>query len=153
MTLLYGTWKLLKTKSHQKNNRCRLGVRIRANPQNTYILRDIAILIIVPVGLDGENVTMSRKGGVWDDIKRSLVWSITKLDPGEIIDIQAQFKCNAEGGPSERDVESFKFPVLARCKGDTNFSKIDLNTDYNEDGSSPIGMDLKRSATILYRKI
>jgi len=144
---------LLKTKSHQKNDRCRLGVRIRANPQNTYILRDIVVLIIVPLDLDGENVTMSRRGGVWEKMKRTLIWNIDKLDPGEIIDIQAQFKSNMEREPGEGISEYYKFPVLARCNGNTSFSKIDLNTDYKEDGSCPIGIDLERSATTLYRKV
>ena len=130
-------------------------MRIRANPQNTYVLRDFVVLIIVPPGLDGENVTMSRRGGVWNDMKRSLVWNISKLDPGEIIDIQAQFKSTTEQeGPSGDRFESqHKFAVLARCKGDTNFSKIDLDTDYKEDGSCTVEMDSERSATILYRKI
>lgn len=128
-------------------------MRIRANPQNSYTLRDFVVLIIVPLGLDGENVTMSRRGGVWNEMKRSLVWNVSKLDPGEIIDIQAQFKCNTNGGASDRRFESHKFAVLARCKGDTSFSKIDLNTDYSEDGSCSVEMNLERSATILYRKI
>ena len=112
--------------------------------------------------MDGENVTMSRKGGVWDEMKRTLIWTFQKLDPGEIVDIQAQFKCNTEGGLSQSHAHvagggdgfgSFKFPVLARCNGDTNFSKIDMNSDYNDDGSSPVGLELERSATILYRKV
>mmetsp|Transcript_14488 Transcript_14488/g.33725 ORF Transcript_14488/g.33725 Transcript_14488/m.33725 type:complete len:397 (-) Transcript_14488:157-1347(-) len=139
---------LLKTKSHRKNNRCQLGVRIRANPQNKYVLTDIFILIVVPPDLDGENITMSRKGGVWDEMKRTLVWKISKLEPGEIIDMQSQFQSNMEGGSNES-----KFPLLAKCNGDTSFSKIDLNTDYTEDGVSPVHIDLERVATILYRKL
>ena len=98
---------------------------------------------------------MSRKGGVWDEMKRTLIWTIPKLNPGEIVDIQAQFKCNTtETGLSpSQSFGSFKFPVLARCNGVTNFSKIDVNSDYNEDGSSPVGLELERSATILYRKV
>ena len=107
--------------------------------------------------MDGENVTMSRKGGVWDEMKRTLIWTIQQLNPGEICDIQAQFKCNvgmlsqtAGGGGG---FESYKFPVLARCHGDTNFSKIDTNSDYNQEGSTPVQLDIERSATILFRKI
>jgi len=102
--------------------------------------------------LDGESVTMSRRGGIWDELKRSLVWVLPELDAGEIIDIQAQFKSNKERGPNERNLDYYKFPVLAKCNGDMNFSKIDLNTDYSEDGSI-VEIDLKRSATVLYRKI
>lgn len=142
---------LLKTKVHQKSDRCRLGVRIRANPQSTSALKDLVVLIIVPLGFDGENVTMSRRGGIWNDLKRSLLWNIRTLDPGETIDIQAQFKTtNPERGSGE---ESQKFAVMARCKGDTSFSKIRLDTDFREDGSSPVGIDLERSTTILYRKV
>lgn len=151
--------KLLKTKLHNRNNRCRLGIRIRANPQNNYVLTDIVILIIVPLDVDGENVTMSRKGGVWDEMKRTIIWTIHKLDPGEIVDIQAQFKCKMQEGRgiqilSQNDLlSSIKFPVLARCNGDTNFSKIDMNSEYNEEGSNPVDLDMERSATILYRKV
>mmetsp|Transcript_9154 Transcript_9154/g.10670 ORF Transcript_9154/g.10670 Transcript_9154/m.10670 type:complete len:429 (-) Transcript_9154:3-1289(-) len=151
---------LLKTKLHNRNNRCRLGIRIRANPQNSYVLTDIVILIICPLDVDGENVTMSRKGGAWDGMKRSIIWTIHKLDPGEIVDIQAQFKCIQEGGvPLQNNsvgfesLSSLKFPVLARCNGDTNYSKIDMNSDYNEEGSNPVKLDMERSATILYRKV
>eukprot|EP00536_Pseudo-nitzschia_multiseries_P006513 jgi/Psemu1/324367/estExt_fgenesh1_pg.C_1390017 len=153
---------LLKTKIHQNGNRCRVGSRIRANPQNSYVLRNIVILIIVPVEFDGENATMSRKGGVWDEIKRTLTWSISNLTPGETVDIQVQFKNNTKRGALQstahaagagNGLESPKFPVLARCKGGMSFSKIDMNTDYNEDGSSPVGVELERSATVLYRKV
>lgn len=145
---------LLKTKIHKKSNRCRLGIRIRANPQNTYILTSMIILIIVPLDLDGANVTMSRKGGIWDEMKRSIIWNIAKLDPGEIVDIQAQFKKNTEGGGvPPGNSEYFEFPVLVRCNGDTSFSKIELNTDFHEDGSPPVGLEVERSATILYRKV
>jgi len=138
---------LLKTKCHRKNNRCQLGVRTRANPHNNFILRDIVILIIVPPDLDGENITMSRKGGMWDEMKRTLVWNVTKLDPGEIIDMQVQFMRTHEGGSGEST-----FPLLAKCNGDTSFSKIDLNSDYNENGVNPIDIDPERRATILFRK-
>ena len=140
----------MKTKSNRKNDRCQLGVRVRANPQNSYVLRDIAILIVVPPDLDGENITMSRKGGVWDEMKRTLVWKILKLDPGEIVDIQSQFHSTGmEGGVAGET----KFPLLAKCNGDTSFSKIDLNTDFTEDGENPVDIDLERTATILYRKL
>lgn len=146
---------LLKTKIHHKSNRCRLGIRLRANPQNTYVLENIVILIIVPVGMDGENVTMSREGGVWDDMKRTLIWTIPKLKSGEIVDVQAQFKSDevhSKLAPGA-GFESLKFPVLARCNGDANFSKINMNTDYTEDESNAVGLEFERSATVLYRKL
>lgn len=127
-----------------------MGIRIRANPQNGYILADVAILVIVPLDMDGSSLTMSRKDGVWDAMKRSLTWTIQELAPGEIVDIQAQFK--AIEGVSSSEATS-KFPVLARSSGITTFSRIDMNSDYTEDGSVPVDIDVRRSSTVLYRKI
>mmetsp|Transcript_4693 Transcript_4693/g.11969 ORF Transcript_4693/g.11969 Transcript_4693/m.11969 type:complete len:988 (+) Transcript_4693:139-3102(+) len=152
---------LVKTKVHRKNNTCRVGIRIRANPQNAYVLTDAAVLMVVPFDMDGESVTMSRDGAIWDAMKRTLAWSITQLTPGETIDIQAQFKCLPEPieGSYLDDLgtntpSGGSFPVLASCNGNTTFSKIDVNTDYSvEDGSSsPVDLDIERSSTVLYRK-
>jgi hypothetical protein len=128
-----------------------LGIRIRANPQNGYVLTDIVVLMFVPLDIDGERATMSRKGGIWDEMKRTLTWTIEELSPGETIDIQAQLEC-IEGMPSS-DGTSSKFPVLARCKGCPTFSKIDINSDYKQEGSVPVDLQVHRSTTVLYRKI
>jgi hypothetical protein len=142
--------KLLKTKIHKKGDRCRVGIRIRANPQNGYNLSDIAVIIIVPLDMDGSSFTMSRKDGVWDTMKRSLTWIIQELAPGNIIDIQAQFKIIEGVSSSEA---SSRFPVLARLKGNTTFSRIDVNSDYTGEGSVPVDIEVQRSSTVLYRKI
>jgi hypothetical protein len=114
--------------------------------------------MIVPLDMDGESVTMSRKGGIWDEMKRTLVWIIPQLTPGETLDIQAQFKCLPESSDDGRYQDDMgapggcQFPVLARCNGNTTFSKIDLNSDYFEQGSSPVELEIERSSTVLYRK-
>lgn len=105
--------------------------------------------MVVPPDVDGEKVTMSRSGGMWDEMKRSISWSIEKLDPGEIIDIQAQFGC-ADGFVNGM---AAKFPVLVRCDGSMLFSRIELSTDYLEEESDPINLQIEQSARILYRKV
>lgn len=117
--------------------------------------------MVVPLDMDAESVTMSRKGGIWDEMKRTLVWMIPELSPGETLDIQAQFKCLVvEGGGPINHIDdmggagddSSLFPVLAKCNGNTSFSKIDIHADYTEEGSSPIELEVERSTTVLYRK-
>lgn len=109
--------------------------------------------MIVPWDMDGSSLTMSRKDGVWDNMKRSLTWTIPELPPGEIVDIQAQFKA-IEGVSSTSSSEgASKFPILARCSGSTTFSRIDMNSDYTQDGAVPVDIDVQRSSTVLYRKI
>jgi hypothetical protein len=115
---------------------------------------DIVLLMIVPSDVDGDKVTMSRKGGVWDEMKRSLVWNIQQLEPGEIVDIQTQFKCikGAISTPGIGD-EYSRFPVLARCSGSAAFSRVDLNTEYTQEGSTPVELTMERSGIVLYRKV
>jgi hypothetical protein len=126
-----------------------VGIRIRANPKNGYTLTQIAVLMVAPPEVDGEKVTMSRIGGIWDEMKRTISWTIEKLSPGEIIDIQAQFGC----------VDGFvngltsKFPVLVRCDGSALFSRIELSTEYTEEESSPVNLHVEQSSRILYRKV
>jgi hypothetical protein len=127
-----------------------VGIRIRANPQNGYNLANTAIIMIVPLDMDGSSFTMSRKDGVWDTMKRSLTWIIQELAPGKVVDIQAQFKAVEGVSPSEA---SNTFPVLARSTGKNIFSRIDINSDYTADGSIPVDLDVQRSSTVLYRKI
>jgi hypothetical protein len=141
---------LLKTKVHKKGINCRVGLRLRSNPQNQYILTDIAVLMIVPLDMDGSSLSMSRKDGVWDEMKRTLTWTIQELPPGELIDIQAQFKVLA--GVSSGDASS-KFPILARCNGKTSFSRIDVNSDCTVEGAIPVDIEVSRSTNVLYRKV
>jgi hypothetical protein len=126
-----------------------VGIRIRANPNNGYTLTQLAVLLVVPLDVDGEKVTMSRIGGVWDEMKRTVVWTIEKLSPGEIIDIQAQFRC-VDGFVSGL---TSKFPVLVRCDGSALFSRIELTTEYTDEESSPVNVHVEQSSRILYRKV
>ena len=141
---------LLKTKVHKKGSSCRVGLRLRSNPQNQYTLTDIAVLMIVPLDMDGSSLSMSRKDGVWDEMKRTLTWTVQELPPGELIDIQAQFK--VIDGITGADTAS-KFPILARCNGETSFSRIDVNSDFTEEGSIPVDLEVMRSTSVLYRKV
>jgi hypothetical protein len=105
---------------------------------------------VVPPDINGDDVAISRKGGVWDSMKRTLSWTIPELPPGEVVDIQAQFPC-MKGTYTNNATP--KFPILVRCLGNTVFSKIHLNADYTEDGSSPVHLQIEKSANVVYRKV
>jgi hypothetical protein len=110
--------------------------------------------MIVPIDMDGSSLTMSRKDGVWDAMKRSVTWIIRQLPPGDIVDIQAQFKAVEGGGMVLPSLDgSSKFPVLARSTGTTTFSRIGVKSDYTEDGDIPVNINVRRLSTVLYRKI
>jgi hypothetical protein len=105
--------------------------------------------MVIPPDVNGEKVVMSRRGGVWDDMKRTLSWTIEKLQPGEIIDIQAQLAYVDGMGKAG----SSKFPMLVQCDRSSPFSRIELIADYTDDESNRVNLLLDQTSRILYRKV
>ena len=133
-------------------DRCRVGVKIRSNPANASALENVAILLAVPPDIRGETVKLTRQGGVWDGMKRVVAWSVDRLLPGELIEIQAQFQFVVKK-VDPRTVP--KFPVLVRCDAmNEQFSKIDLVLGSSHESLFiPPKMNLSRSVRIVHRKV
>jgi hypothetical protein len=87
---------------------------------------------------------MSRKGGSWDDLKRTLTWSISSLAPGEAVEIQAQFPFVEE----QSDRSCPKFPVLVQCACAHTFSKVHVTT--RED---TLRINSIMSGLVIHRKV
>lgn len=140
---------LLKSKVHEDENSCKIGIRIRANPNNSHSLRKMAIMVVVPPDLNGYSVQMSRKGGEWNDMKRTLSWTLDQLAPGDSLDIQAVF-VNVQNG--NRGIER-RFPILLQCQGNGLFSKVEIGANAVGVPSERLRLDVKRQATVLFRKV
>jgi hypothetical protein len=113
-------------------------------------MNNIIIMMAVPPDVDGENVKTSRKGGSWEELKRTLCWSVDELQPGKALEIQAQFALLEGGGMNNRVP---KFPVLVRCDYPALFSTLEVSNVYQDEQSSPIKIKLDTSARILHRKV
>jgi hypothetical protein len=133
----------VKSRVSASNVQARAGFKIRANPNNEHTLKNIVVMLAVPPDVDAENVKMSRKGGVWEELKRTLSWRIDELEPGKALEIQAQFSL------LDKVDKPPKFPVLVRCDYPSLFSGVELTVD---EGSS-VKMKLNESARILHRKV
>ena len=91
----------------------RVALQISSNPHNEYNLTDLTIIMGVPPMVNGESLTTSPPGGVWNASKRSVIWCVSELGGGEKFQLQARFEIDDESR-SEGDEEP-KFPVLVRC--------------------------------------
>jgi hypothetical protein len=120
----------------------RVGFKIRANPNNEQPLTNMVTMIAVPPDADGGSCTMSRKGGSWDELKRTLTWGMESLAPGEALEIQAQFPL------VEENEKVPKFPVLVQCEQPLLFSGITVGT--NEDD---LQLKVNMAGRILHRKV
>ena len=130
----------------------RVGFKVRANPSNEFSLMRVKILLAVPPNVDGQSVRMSRQGGMWDEMKRTVAWSIKSLDPGEGIEIQTQF-LSVDGGASSTRDRIAKFPVLVRCDYSRLFSAVEVLGDFDDGVSSPIRVIPSSISRVLHRKV
>lgn len=118
---------------------CRVAIQIRSNPSNESNLSNIFVLMAVPTCVNGETVKMSRRGGIWDPMKRLIVWKllvssgnnndnsnnkdssssdvITSLGIGQTIELQTQFEVlkNMQDIMKSEGRAAINFPVVVRC--------------------------------------
>lgn len=119
-----------------------MGLKVRANPSNRSALAT-AILMAIPPDVKGETVKLTRKGGIWDDMKRTLSFQNAELKPGQLMEIQAMF--------DYYDTKSSstilpKFPILVRCDTQHDqFSEVEI--------TATVDVRLARSVRILHRKV
>ena len=158
--------KLVHSKVRIAGRFCRVGVRIRSNPSNRCPMSGVTLLLSVPQGIDGETVKMSRKGGVWDPMKRIVVWDVPSLGIGDTVEVQSQFEFTSRS--TEKDSEGSnlgtvarsqgalhqpKFPLLVRCSVlDDQLSAVGIDIN-NKDEISTVRVNLERSFRVLHRRI
>mmetsp|Transcript_25236 Transcript_25236/g.51510 ORF Transcript_25236/g.51510 Transcript_25236/m.51510 type:complete len:103 (-) Transcript_25236:143-451(-) len=102
---------------------------------------------------------MNRKGGIWDGMKRMIVWPCRSLKPGQMLEYQAQMEFNSILDARKKNQESAlpKFPVLVRFDSkEDQLSSVDLVIgDPNADDFvfEEFKLSLKRTFRVLHRKV
>ena len=111
-----------------------------------FVLKDVVIILAVPPEVDGERCRLSRAGGAWEELKRTVSWKVDEIQPGKALEIQAQFPLleDANNSPSSKTP---RFPVLVRGSYSPLFGGIVIEAD----GSQPI--KLTESGRVLHRKV
>uniref|UniRef100_A0A7S2YCF4 MHD domain-containing protein n=1 Tax=Entomoneis paludosa TaxID=265537 RepID=A0A7S2YCF4_9STRA len=143
---------LIKSRVVTNSRYCRVGFKVRANPSNALPLTRVVLLLAVPPHMEGRTAKMSRKGGVWDELKRTISWVIPQLEPGQALEIQAQFE-----GPDDEPILATppRFPILARGDYGQAFSSLSVKkTDARVSGTQAIQtLQINKSGRILHRKV
>ncbi|VEU41186.1 unnamed protein product [Pseudo-nitzschia multistriata] len=106
----------VQTRVRLEERHWRVALQISSNPHNEDTLTDLTIIMGVPPEVNGESLTTSPPGGVWNESKRSVIWCVSELGGGEKFQLQARFEIGSND-PRELEVEEKpKFPVLVRCQ-------------------------------------
>jgi len=111
---------------------CRVALQIRSNPSIKGDMTGLTIAMAVPSTVLGETLFSQPPGGIWNEEKRSVIWCVNELGPGQKIQMQAQFDLIEE----LVDDKLLKFPVLIRCQSMFNqlsSVKIDVSSRGNPD--------------------
>ena len=138
---------------------CRVAIKIRSNPANKYDLSNVAIMMAVPPDLDGETVKMSKRGGIWDKMKRTIAWSAKSIKPGETkeLQIQMQFESERDDGSDNSNDNAPSFPVLLRF--DTKNTVLSsVHVDLGDPSADEFvfeeyAMKLIKSFRVMHRKV
>ena len=127
---------------------CRAGFKLRGNPSNNTTLTQVVVLLAVPPHLKGDSVKISRMGGVWDEMKRTISWMIDKIEPGEAVELHIQL----DNGPDGSD-EVVRFPVLVRADSVKIYSQVEVLSEFCETSCSPIVAKVNYSRRVIHRKL
>lgn len=110
-------------------------------------------MLAIPPHVNGRSGKLSRKGGLWDELKRTVSWTLDEMTPGQALEIQAQFEI-LEGDSNSSLGRSPKFPILVRCEYESLLSCVEIKFDYHDSLSKPVETELKKlSARVIHRKV
>ena len=133
---------------------CRVGVKIRSNPTNRQQIQNAVVLIAVPPDISGESMKMSSKGGVWDPMKRVIIYKCDQMESGETLDVQLQFEYFAPLIDETEVANLPRFPVLVRCEGaDDQLSNVELKVGGTVEGKQYYQLDIDKAYKLFHRKI
>lgn len=148
--------------------RCRLAIRIRANPSNGHILHRLSLLVFVPPQFNGEhhvqigngngNNNDNNGGAVWDEMKRTLAYSCDQLAPGEMMDWQAIFPREPSHDYNHTnhtdETDTARFPIMLQCHGhEYLFSRIEMTGRTYEQPARVMNLNMTRKTSVLFRKV
>eukprot|EP00593_Proboscia_inermis_P012602 CAMPEP_0171321834 /NCGR_PEP_ID=MMETSP0816-20121228/114593_1 /TAXON_ID=420281 /ORGANISM="Proboscia inermis, Strain CCAP1064/1" /LENGTH=265 /DNA_ID=CAMNT_0011820185 /DNA_START=3 /DNA_END=800 /DNA_ORIENTATION=+ len=149
----------VQTKVQVASKFCRVGINIKADKMNESNLTDLSVLMAVPNAVKGDTVKMSRRGGIWDSLKRMLVWNVKELKIGAELGLQAQFEIILNSGGDDNgiiDTSALCFPVLLRCsslQGQLSGLDIDLLEADGDESIFHLTHTYSRTYRIMYRTI
>lgn len=143
----------VQTRVRLEEKHWRVALQISSNPHNENSLVDLTIIMGVPPFINGESLTTSPPGGVWNASKRSVIWCVSELSGGEKFQLQAKFEVDSNSSDHFEE-EKPKFPVLVRCQCmSTQLSDIELEvSDIPQLTQADLRMKLARRFRLSHRE-
>lgn len=152
-------YKLVNATTHITRNQSQIQINLRVNPRNPNPLENVAILVAIPEGFDGETAKLSCTGGSenvvsiahnWDLMKRLLSWTPGQLESGAMLKFQVSIASIGKmpEQKSDDDKSANKFPILMSYE-----SQGSLLSSINLDLGDVSGVSIKQGYRVYHREI
>jgi len=141
---------LVERKVTVHSSTVRVAVQVRSKLTNRGDLKDFTIAVAVPDRINGDTVEVIRGSGIYDDLKRTIKWSVNDLLKGESFMVSAQAQLFPTSTNEEGD--QLKFPVLLRCSSnDDQISTVEFRAVETEEYPSSVSFSRSFSFRLLNR--
>lgn len=141
---------LVERKITMYGNTVRVALQVRSKLSNNGDMTDFTIAVAVPERVNGETIQVSRGNGVYDELKRTIKWSVEDLPKGEsfMVSAQAQLWSSA----TKDDQVLLNFPVLLRCSSNYDqISNVELKAEEADGFPSTVSYSQLFSFRLLHR--
>jgi hypothetical protein len=138
---------LLERKVSFSGSFCRIAVQVRSKLSNRSNLKEFKVVVAIPECIDVSSVKILRGNGDFNELQRTISWSLDELEKGESFMVCAQ--AQLWDAPGEETVAAF--PVLLRCKSSDQISDLLLNLESAEGYPSSVTLNTNYSFRLLHR--
>jgi hypothetical protein len=125
---------------------------MQCNRSYHFGLHQVIVLMSVPPGIQGESMVSSRDGCRWEPLKRLVVWTVTSINKGDVIEDTIQFNMSS----ADKGNNTLNFPVIVQCSGSDRISGIDVNIGMMSKDLLPhqtLEAEVSRTFSLIYRCI
>lgn len=141
---------LIERKVSVSGSVCRVAVQVRSKLTNAGDLEDFTIAVAVPERVNANTVRVVHGDGVWDPLKRTIKWKVTRLPKGQSFMIAAQAELWAPVSAAEK--KTVRFPVLLRCSSSSDqVSSVKFYASEAEGHPAAISVSTFHSFRLLHR--
>jgi hypothetical protein len=100
-----------------------VAIQVRSKLSNRSDLSGFSIGLAMPVQALGSSVEVLTGEGTFDELKRSVTWSLGNLPKGASFMVSARFKIDDACEPEKPlDLNEMNFPVMLRCSSQDQIS-------------------------------
>lgn len=128
-----------------------MGLKLRANPHNPGVLRKVTVVLAVP-----PLVAAPHSEGKWNELQRTLAWTLDTLSPGDAREWQLALPRLEEQSLEVPGEDPPRFPLVVRAEQDAHWSGMWVTVAtpaFSDDSAMQPKLVLETSGAVLHRKV